>query len=266
MRRLPFESLSLTDVPAEFVPCVSSRQPTLHQGPSLYTKISTVSHTTTDSSNRIQASQESSNWSSGPSVCSHPTHHHIFPILHPVRLASSLRVLLVISCQFDSCVGVFGSIFVSAPPHSARAGGLRQAGLRARPSNASLQPEAGSPYNVSTYSGVSDYASSPARSPMLPYSPYSPASAPPPPSGRRTPSGGTSVFQVHRRDWGSPVACTRRAVLPPAVGCGHRRQRLRGIAGTGTWYILLWKFPTYAPIAVEQRCSSACVEGYGEEG
>ena len=80
------------------------------------------------------------------------------------------------------------------------------------------------------------------------------------------PLGARAVFQVHRRDWGSPVACTRRAVLPPAVGCGHRRQRLRGIAGTGTWYILLWKFPTYAPIAVEQRCSSACVEGYGEEG
>ena len=122
---LLFESLSLTDVPAKFVTCVSSQQPTLHEGPSLYTQISTVSHTTTDSSNHIQASQESLNSSSSPSVCSHPTRHHIFPILHPVRLASSLRVLLVISCQFDSCVGVFGSIFASAPPHSARAGDLR---------------------------------------------------------------------------------------------------------------------------------------------
>ncbi|KAH8977589.1 hypothetical protein EDB86DRAFT_3249747 [Lactarius hatsudake] len=59
------------------------------------------------------------------------------------------------------------------------------------PSNASLRPggwaEGGSPYG-STYSGVSSYASSPAGSPM-PYSPCSPATVPPPLSGR-TPSGG----------------------------------------------------------------------------
>ncbi|KAI9431979.1 hypothetical protein H4582DRAFT_2084239 [Lactarius indigo] len=42
---------------------------------------------------------------------------------------------------------------------------------------------------VSTYSGVSSYANSPAGSPMLPYSPYSPATVPPPLSGR-TASGG----------------------------------------------------------------------------
>ena len=95
-----------------------------------------------------------------------------------------------------------------APPDSARSGGLRSkwtgGALRARPSTASLRPGgwiaegggAGSPYGGSTYSGVSSYASSPAGSPMPPYSPYSPASAPPPLSGRRSPSGviGTGNF------------------------------------------------------------------------
>ena len=80
------------------------------------------------------------------------------------------------------------------------------------------------------------------------------------------PLAARAVFQVHRRDWDSPLACIRLAVLPPPVGCGHRRQRLRGVAGTGTWYTLLWKFPTYTPIAVERPCSSACAEGYREEG
>ena len=71
-----------------------------------------------------------------------------------------------------------------ALPNSARSGGLCSK-LRALPSNALLQPgiwaEARSPYGRSTYSGVLSYASSPAGSPMLPYSPYSPASAPLPP-------------------------------------------------------------------------------------
>ena len=44
----------------------------------------------------------------------HLTHDHIFTILHPVRLASSVRILPTISCQFYSCVGVIGSIFVCA--------------------------------------------------------------------------------------------------------------------------------------------------------
>jgi len=52
--------------------------------------------------------------------------------------------------------------------------------------------EGGSPY-ASTYSGVSSYASSPAGSPMLPYSPYSPATVQPPLSGR-TPSAGAAGF------------------------------------------------------------------------
>jgi len=88
---------------------------------------------------------------------------------------------------------------IAPTPDSARSG-LRSkwtgGALRARPSNASLRPggwaEGGSPYG-STYSGVSSYASSPAGSPMLPYSPYSPATVPPPLSGR-TPSGGAGGF------------------------------------------------------------------------
>ncbi|KAN0133410.1 Endoplasmic reticulum vesicle transporter domain containing protein [Lactarius tabidus] len=110
---------------------------------------------------------------------------------------------------FIRCVGVIGGIFVcvswglratdrvisvvagpddtgsTAPPDSARSSGLRSKwtgeALRARSSNASLQrgvwAEAGSPYG----------------SPMLPYWPYLPASAPPPLSGR-TPSGDIGSF------------------------------------------------------------------------
>ena len=150
------------------------------------------------------------------------------------------------------CVGVIGGIFVCAswglratdrmisvvagpddtgsiaPPDSARVGGLRSkwtgGTLRARPSNASLQPgvwaEAGSPYGGSTYSGVSSYASSPAGSPMLPYSPYSPASAPPPLSGRRTPSGGNAGFP------GTPAGLGLSPALYPqgsVVGAGGMR-------------------------------------------
>ncbi|KAN0133418.1 DUF1692 domain containing protein [Lactarius tabidus] len=144
--------------------------------------------------------------------------------VEPVRLTLIQRTTSFAQF-FIRCVGVIGGIFVCAswglratdrmisvvagpddtgsiaPPDSARTGGLRSkwtgGALRARSSNASLQPgvwaEAGSPYGGSTYSGVSSYASSPAGSPMLPYSPYSPASAPPPHSGR-TPSTGAGGF------------------------------------------------------------------------
>jgi hypothetical protein len=39
-----------------------------------------------------------------------------------------------------------------------------------------------------------------------------------------------------------------------------------GIARARTWYTRLWKFPAYAPIAVEWSCGSAYAEGCGEEG
>jgi hypothetical protein len=51
------------------ITCVSFQQPMSPQGPSLCIQISTVSHTTNDSSNRIRVSQESSsNLTSSPSV------------------------------------------------------------------------------------------------------------------------------------------------------------------------------------------------------
>ena len=153
--------------------------------------------------------------------------YHIAPILHPVRPLA--RIPPTISCQFYSCVGTIGSIFVceawglratdlmisvvarpdetsgiAITPGLAASAASGQAGLRARPSNASLQSEAGSPYNVSTYSDVTSYASSPTGSPMLSYSPYTPASAPPPLSGRRTPSGGTGGFRYTGRTGFSP--------------------------------------------------------------
>lgn len=138
--------------------------------------------------------------------------------IEPVRLTLIQRTT-TLAQFFIRCVGVIGGIFVCASwglratdrvilavagpddtgsiaptPDSSR-GGLRSkwagGALRARSSNASLRPggwpEGGSPYG-STYSGVSSYASSPAGSPM-PYSPYSPATVPPPLTGR-TPSGG----------------------------------------------------------------------------
>ncbi|KAI9453312.1 DUF1692-domain-containing protein [Lactarius psammicola] len=143
--------------------------------------------------------------------------------IEPVRLTLIQRTT-TLAQFFIRCVGVVGGIFVCASwglratdrvilavagpddtgsiaptPDSSRSG-LRSkwtgGALRARPSNASLRPggwaEGGSPYG-STYSGVSSYASSPAGSPMLPYSPYSPATAPPPLSGR-SPSGGAGGF------------------------------------------------------------------------
>ena len=83
---------------------------------------------------------------------------------------------------------------IAPMPDSVRSGSLRNkwggTALRARSSNASLQPTAwvdsgvGSPYS-STYSG-SSYAGSPVGSPM-PYSPYSPV-VPPPHLPGRTPS------------------------------------------------------------------------------
>jgi hypothetical protein len=138
--------------------------------------------------------------------------------MEPVRLTLIQRTT-TIAQFFIRCVGVIGGIFVCASwglratdrmisvvagpddtgsiaPDSARSS-LRSkwtgGALRARPSNASLRPNAwaeggGSPYAGSTYSGVSSHPSSPAGSPMLPYSPYSPATVPPPLSGR-TPSG-----------------------------------------------------------------------------
>ncbi|KAF8260059.1 endoplasmic reticulum vesicle transporter-domain-containing protein [Lactarius quietus] len=141
--------------------------------------------------------------------------------IEPVRLTLIQRTT-TFAQFFIRCVGVIGGIFVCAswglratdrmisvvagpddtgsiaPPDSARSG-LRSkwtgSALRARPSvspRPGVWAEGGSPYS-STYSGVSSYASSPAGSPMLPYSPYSPATVPPPLSGR-TPSGGAGSF------------------------------------------------------------------------
>jgi len=137
-----------------------------------------------------------------------------------IRYAYVLLVgTLVLDSHINRWVGVVGGVFVCASwalratnrvitvvagpddadsiapmPDSARSGGLRSkwtgTTLRARSSNASLQPTTwvdsgvGSPYS-STYSG-SSYAGSPVGSPM-PYSPYSPV-APPPRLPGRTPS------------------------------------------------------------------------------
>ena len=161
-----------------------------------------------------------------------PTHHHIFPILHPVRhtllpfaFFPSSHVSLIAA---SASLVAYSSPHLPIPPGPAASAANGQAGLRARPSNASLQPEAGSPYNVSTYSGVSSYASSSARSPMLPYTPYSPASAPPPLSGLRTPSGGTSGFS------GTPagLGLSRGLYAPGSAAAGGR---VRSPATAVTW-------------------------------
>jgi hypothetical protein len=172
-----------------------------------------------ESSSSLTSSPSVSLSSSGPL--------HLLNSLSGPSLFLPFGVLSPFSSLYLShrCVGVIGGVFVCAswglratdrmisvvggpddtdsiaPPDSARSGGLRSkwtgGTLRARPSTASLRPGgwiaegggggAGSPYAGSTYSGVSSYASSPAGSPMPPYSPYSPASAPPPLSGRRSP-------------------------------------------------------------------------------
>jgi hypothetical protein len=127
-------------------------------------------------------------------------------------------------CLYHSCVGVIGCMFVCASwglratdrvifvvagpddtgsiaptPDSARSGLCSKwtsGALCAHPSNGSLRPggwaEGGSPYG-STYSGVSSYAGSPAGPPILPYSPYSPSTVPPPLSDH-TQSGGAGGF------------------------------------------------------------------------
>lgn len=105
-------------------------------------------------------------------------------------LRATNRVITVV-------VGPDDADSIAPIPDSARSGGLRSkwtgTALRARSSNASLQPTSwvdsgvGSPYS-STYSG-SSYAGSPVGSPML-YSPYSPVVPPTRPQGRTpSPSG-----------------------------------------------------------------------------
>ena len=124
-----------------------------------------------------------------------------------------------------SCISIIGGIFVCAswglrmtdqmisviagpddtgsivPPDSTWSSSLcsKWTGgtLLACPSTISMLPDrwiaeggsANSPYSGLTYSGISSYTSSPAGSPILPYSPYSPALAPPPLSGHPSPSG-----------------------------------------------------------------------------
>ena len=165
-----------------------------------------------------------------------PTHHHIFPILHPVRhtllpfaFFPSSHVSLIAA---SASLVAYSSPHLPIPPGPAASAANGQAGLRARPSNASLQPEAGSPYNVSTYSGVSSYASSSARSPMLPYTPYSPASVPPsvwPPHAlwrherlfRNT--GGTGALPGLYAPGSAPAAGGMRTPATAVTwGCRHR--------------------------------------------
>ena len=87
---------------------------------------------------------------------------------------------------------------------------------------------------------------------MLPYSPYTPASASPPLSGRRTPSGGTGGFSgtlaglVLSPGWYAPGSA-------PATG----GMQTVGLQGAGTRYTLLRKFPAYTLIAVEWPCPLA---------
>ena len=54
--------------------------------------------------------------------------------------------------------------------------------------------------------------------------------------------------------------CPRRRWNADAGDAGYG-----GIAGAGTLYTLLWKFPAFAPIAVESPYGSFCAEGYREE-
>jgi hypothetical protein len=206
---------------------ITSQQPTLPHVLSLYIRISIASHTTNGSSNPTRVSPESSSsLTSSPSVSlSSSGPLHLLNSLSGPSLFLPFGVLSTFSSisLSRSCVGVIGGVFVCAswglratdrmisvvggpddtdsiaPLDSARSSGLRSkwtgGTLRARPSTVPLRPGgwiaegggAGSPYASSTYSGVSSYASSPAGSPMPPYSPYSPASAPPPLSGRRSP-------------------------------------------------------------------------------
>ncbi|KAI9431983.1 DUF1692-domain-containing protein [Lactarius indigo] len=141
--------------------------------------------------------------------------------IEPVRLTLIQRTT-TLAQFFIRCVGVIGGIFVCASwgiratdrmilavagpddtgniaptPDSSRSA-LRSkwtgGALRARPSNAEQRIVAsrrlGGGWIIPQfdYSGVSSYANSPAGSPMLPYSPYSPATVPP--LSGRTASGG----------------------------------------------------------------------------
>jgi hypothetical protein len=102
--------------------------------------------------------------------------------------------------------------------------------------------------------------STPADSPMLPYSPCSPASAPSLLFGL-TPYSGTGGFP------GTPAL----PWLVRAGKCPWWRDASGGgggydaIAGARTRYTRPWKFPTHTPIAIEWTCGSTYSQESKEE-
>ena len=166
-----------------------------------------------------------------------------------------------------SIIAGLDGTFSVAPPDLAWSG-LRKkwtcVALRTCPSNASLHPYAwakgGSP-NGSTYNSVSSYASSPAGSPMLPYSRYSPASPPLQIPGR-SPSGDTGSF--HDTVWAQAfpwLVCASRRWVVHASDAGYD-----GLAGTGIRHARLRKYLAHAALPVVWPWGSAYAEGHGEEG
>jgi hypothetical protein len=125
------------------------------------------------------------------------------------------------------------------------------------------------PYGGSSYSVVSLYASSPAGSPMPAHSPYSPASALPPLSGRRSPSGciGTRSFP------GAPAGLgLSPGFFPPASAGAAGALRTPATVATlsspalGLGTPAFGHFSRYAALAFERPCGSTYAEGHGEEG
>lgn len=250
-------------------------------------------------------SRESSNLTPSTSVPPYPKVHYTCSIPHPVRhfffhSASSLRSHLCSAEVSTLSVGYSSthpgglratdqmiSLVVGpddidsiAPPDFARSSGLHSkctgGALRARPSTASLCPGGsiaeggGSPYGGSTYSGVSSNTSSSVGSPMPPYSPYSPFSAPPPLSGRRSPSGGigTGSFPcTHAAGlWSSPGLFSSVSTPAPAALRMPVMVATLGLPAPGLWYTCVWIFPAYAALAFEWACGSVYAEEHGEEG
>ena len=149
--------------------------------------------------------------------------------------------------------------------------------LCACPSTASLRPGGwitesgggGLPYGGPTHDEVSSYASPPAGSLMLPYSHYSPASAPPPLSGRRSPSGFIDTGSLSGTPAGLGLcpgffshasAPASSALHTPATAA------TLGSPPPGLGYTCVWAFPAYTALTVEWPRGSACAEGLGEEG
>ena len=154
---------------------------------------------------------------------------------------------------------------IAPMPDSARSGGLRSkwtgTALRARSSNAPLQPATwadsgvGSPYG-STYSG-SSYAGSPVGSPM-PYTPYSPV-VPPPRLPGRTPS--PSGFAVPGPSSGLGLSPNLFSLGLPGSGRTPTTAATLQFAYSRSRYTLAWSFPAHPAFAVKWAYVTPTVEG-----